>query len=152
MSTEFLRSDATAGTTKKPALPENVTGEKEDLIDTAEHSSIQKRSVEATPEETPVETLAEASSQHEREYVHGMKLMVIMVPVTLVYFLLMLDTSIVSTAVPTITSEFDSLKDIGWYVLHEVSGNVLDLAGANLILLHTGTVARTSSLALHFSL
>ncbi|KAI6085886.1 MFS general substrate transporter [Hypoxylon rubiginosum] len=44
-----------------------------------------------------------------------MKLMVIMVPVTLVYFLLMLDTSIVSTAVPTITSEFDSLKDIGWY-------------------------------------
>ncbi|PYH87574.1 putative MFS transporter [Aspergillus ellipticus CBS 707.79] len=39
----------------------------------------------------------------------------IIFPVTLVYFLLMLDTSIVSTAAPEITSQFDSLLDVGWY-------------------------------------
>ncbi|KAL4997556.1 putative MFS transporter [Aspergillus recurvatus] len=40
---------------------------------------------------------------------------IIIIPTTLVYFLLMLDGSIISVAIPAITSEFDSLLDIGWY-------------------------------------
>ncbi|KAL4803095.1 putative MFS transporter [Aspergillus unguis] len=43
------------------------------------------------------------------------RLMAILFPVTLSYFLLMLDTSIVATAIPEITSRFDSLLDVGWY-------------------------------------
>ncbi|KAF2717802.1 efflux pump [Polychaeton citri CBS 116435] len=35
--------------------------------------------------------------------------------ITLVGFLMLLDSSIVSTAVPKITSEFHSLDDVGWY-------------------------------------
>ncbi|KAL2866060.1 MDR family MFS transporter [Aspergillus lucknowensis] len=40
---------------------------------------------------------------------------IILIPTTLVYFLLMLDGSIISVAIPAITSAFDSLLDIGWY-------------------------------------
>lgn len=116
MATETPRPETTAGDTEKPASTENETQDKDDLIDTPEHSSLQKRSAEQTPEETPVETPAETPAEHEREYVHGIKLFAIMVPTTLVYFLLMLDGSIVSTAIPAITSEFNSLLDIGWYV------------------------------------
>ncbi|KAI4867402.1 MFS general substrate transporter [Hypoxylon rubiginosum] len=115
MATETPRPETTAGDTEKPASTENETQDKDDLIDTPEHSSLQKRSAEQTPEETPVETPAETPAEHEREYVHGIKLFAIMVPTTLVYFLLMLDGSIVSTAIPAITSEFNSLLDIGWY-------------------------------------
>lgn len=39
----------------------------------------------------------------------------IIVPATLVYFLVMLDGSIISTAIPQITVEFNSLLDVGWY-------------------------------------
>ncbi|KAI1098442.1 MFS general substrate transporter, partial [Jackrogersella minutella] len=58
---------------------------------------------------------AEHSQEFNHKYVTGIKLMLILSPITLVYFLLMLDGSIVSTAIPSITSEFNSLLDIGWY-------------------------------------
>lgn len=51
-----------------------------------------------------------------QEYVVGFRAVLVLVPVILVYFLLMLDMSVISTAVPSITSEFNSLLDIGWYV------------------------------------
>ncbi|KAH8892007.1 MFS general substrate transporter [Thozetella sp. PMI_491] len=53
--------------------------------------------------------------EEEREYVSGTKAVMILVPVTLVFFLLMLDSSIIATAIPAITTDFDSLLDIGWY-------------------------------------
>jgi hypothetical protein len=68
----------------------------------------------------------------ERKYVTGLKLLFVLSGVTLVLFLVMLDISIISTvssylfsplgdffdirqAIPRITTEFHSLKDIGWY-------------------------------------
>ncbi|KAH8897375.1 MFS general substrate transporter [Thozetella sp. PMI_491] len=51
----------------------------------------------------------------EHQYLSGVKLFLVLVPCTLVYFLTMLDSSIIATAVPQITSDFDSLLDIGWY-------------------------------------
>lgn len=39
----------------------------------------------------------------------------IMIPVTWAYFLVMLDNSVITTAIPSITSHFNSLLDIGWY-------------------------------------
>jgi hypothetical protein len=52
--------------------------------------------------------------EKNHEYVTGSKLMFILVSATLVYFLLMLDGSVLSTTIPQITSEFDSLLDVGW--------------------------------------
>ncbi|MCJ1386604.1 hypothetical protein MMC17_009730 [Xylographa soralifera] len=60
------------------------------------------------------------------EYGSTGKAIVVLVPVIFVYFLLMLDASVMATAIPSITSEFDSLLDIGWY------GSAYQLASAAL--------------------
>jgi hypothetical protein len=39
----------------------------------------------------------------------------VLVPVILTYFLWFLDLAVISTATPAITSEFNSLVDVGWY-------------------------------------
>ncbi|KAI1762733.1 putative MFS multidrug transporter [Hypoxylon sp. FL1150] len=49
------------------------------------------------------------------DYVTGYKLILLLFSVTTFFCLLMLDMSIISTAVPQITSDFHSLQDIGWY-------------------------------------
>ncbi|OQE43452.1 hypothetical protein PENCOP_c003G08167 [Penicillium coprophilum] len=69
------------------------------------------------PEDIEKKTLDEDSSPKngEREYLTGLKLLFVLSGVTLVCFLVMLDTSIISTAIPRMTSEFHSLSDIGWY-------------------------------------
>ncbi|KAF6806401.1 MFS multidrug transporter [Colletotrichum musicola] len=49
-------------------------------------------------------------------YVTGYKLILAIGALTLSAILINLDSSILSTATPTITDEFHSVKDIGWYV------------------------------------
>ena len=49
------------------------------------------------------------------EWVSGVKLVNIIAAVTLVCLLMLLDSSIIVTAVPRITSDFHSLPDVGWY-------------------------------------
>ncbi|KAL1881219.1 hypothetical protein Daus18300_001070 [Diaporthe australafricana] len=63
-------------------------------------------------------------AEAKQEYVTGIKLVFILVSVTLVYFLLMLDSSIISTAIPQITTDFKALLDVGWY------GSVYQLASS----------------------
>lgn len=46
---------------------------------------------------------------------HGLKLVAIVVALALSIFLVSLDMTIVSTAIPRITDEFQSLPDVGWY-------------------------------------
>ncbi|KAF4988707.1 hypothetical protein FGRMN_9600 [Fusarium graminum] len=53
--------------------------------------------------------------EEEHEWVTGWKLASMMTSLTLAAFLMLLDMSIISTAVPRITSDFHSLPDIGWY-------------------------------------
>jgi hypothetical protein len=54
-------------------------------------------------------------SEPVAEYVTGVKLAVIVAAVSVASFLMLLDTMIVSTAIPRITDEFHSLADVGWY-------------------------------------
>ncbi|KAH8427735.1 MDR family MFS transporter [Aspergillus melleus] len=49
------------------------------------------------------------------EYPTGLSVTFILTSVTLAYFLFFLDLAVISTATPAITSEFDSLVDVGWY-------------------------------------
>ncbi|OAT01728.1 MFS transporter, variant [Blastomyces dermatitidis ER-3] len=49
------------------------------------------------------------------EYPHKFALTLILTSVTLTYFLFFLDLAVISTATPAITSDFDSLVDVGWY-------------------------------------
>ncbi|KAH8684457.1 major facilitator superfamily domain-containing protein [Tricladium varicosporioides] len=64
-------------------------------------------------EEAQVEPLE--APEEEWEYITGFKLFCVIGMVTLTCFLMLLDTSIVATAVPQITSDFHSLEDVGWY-------------------------------------
>ncbi|OLN93194.1 putative HC-toxin efflux carrier TOXA 21 [Colletotrichum chlorophyti] len=54
--------------------------------------------------------------EEDHEYITGFKLIAVLGSVTLTAFLMLLDGSIIGTAVPSITSEFHSLDDVGWYV------------------------------------
>ncbi|KAF2425518.1 efflux pump [Tothia fuscella] len=49
------------------------------------------------------------------EYITGLKLYLVLASVTLIAFLIMLDMSIIVTAIPQITTDFHALSDVGWY-------------------------------------
>ncbi|WQF78922.1 Putative major facilitator superfamily, MFS transporter superfamily [Colletotrichum destructivum] len=49
------------------------------------------------------------------KYLSGASLVVVITCVVVVAWLMFLDSSIIVTAIPAITDEFHSLKDIGWY-------------------------------------
>lgn len=51
----------------------------------------------------------------QNEYPRGLARTLILGPVTLAYFLWFLDLAVVSTATPAITTQFNSLTDVGWY-------------------------------------
>ncbi len=59
------------------------------------------------------------NADKDEEYVHvfptGFKLASILAAVVVSYFLVFLDLAVMSTVTPAITSEFNSLVDIGWY-------------------------------------
>ncbi|KAL5379303.1 hypothetical protein DPSP01_008575 [Paraphaeosphaeria sporulosa] len=55
------------------------------------------------------------SGNAEMHYVSGFRLFMVVASISLITFLLLLDQSILSTAIPHITSQFHSLPDVGWY-------------------------------------
>jgi hypothetical protein len=55
-------------------------------------------------------------NEEEDAYLTGFALFSVLLSLVLVIFLMMLDTSIVATAIPRITTQFHSLDDVGWYV------------------------------------
>ncbi|KAI1800663.1 efflux pump [Daldinia bambusicola] len=57
----------------------------------------------------------EIHHDNSTQYVTGIKLALIVASVTLACFLMLLDTMVVSTAIPRITDTFNSLPDVGWY-------------------------------------
>ncbi|CEL09673.1 hypothetical protein ASPCAL12806 [Aspergillus calidoustus] len=59
--------------------------------------------------------VAESDNPAPEEWISGIPLFMVVSGVTLVVFLMLLDTSIVATAVPKITNHFHSLQDVAWY-------------------------------------
>ncbi|KAB8071230.1 major facilitator superfamily domain-containing protein [Aspergillus leporis] len=57
----------------------------------------------------------ELAQNEERQYITGLKLAMVVSAVTRVYFLVLLDTSIIVNAIPVITTHFHSLEDLGSY-------------------------------------
>lgn len=55
------------------------------------------------------------SSTSDENYLTGHALFTLMVGLTMAAFLLMIDSTVLVTAIPTITSAFNSLDDVGWY-------------------------------------
>lgn len=59
------------------------------------------------------------------EYPSGLKLYLITLALCLGVFLMALDNSIIATAIPKITGEFNSLDDVGWYGSGECSDPIV---------------------------
>ncbi|KAK0630993.1 efflux pump [Bombardia bombarda] len=49
------------------------------------------------------------------DYVTGVQLVLVISSVALACFLMLIDTMVISTAIPRITDQFHSLADVGWY-------------------------------------
>ncbi|PQE16935.1 major facilitator superfamily transporter protein [Rutstroemia sp. NJR-2017a BBW] len=71
------------------------------------------------PTSVKLESQEEVSSTsvdgEEANYPHGLKLYVILAALCLSVFLVALDQTIIATAIPKITDQFNSIQDIGWY-------------------------------------
>ncbi|KAK4126937.1 MFS general substrate transporter [Parathielavia appendiculata] len=62
----------------------------------------------------------------EPQWMTGRQLHILSACFTISMFLIMLDTSVIATAIPRITDEFHSLQDIGWYVsIYQLASAVL---------------------------
>ncbi|KAK7555885.1 MFS gliotoxin efflux transporter glia [Phyllosticta citricarpa] len=76
-----------------------------------EKAKIQANDVEAYTAEDRAKLEPVVSS----EYPTGLKLAIIVIAVILAIFLVALDMTIVATAIPKITDDFNSLDQVGWY-------------------------------------
>ncbi|KAJ7165596.1 major facilitator superfamily transporter [Mycena crocata] len=68
-------------------------------------SDLKEQNEKATP----------AVTDYNIEYPQGVKLFLITIALCLSVFLVALDNTIIATAIPKITDEFQSLDDVGWY-------------------------------------
>jgi len=66
-----------------------------------------------------VESIDEKSAAPQTDadvvYPSGARVVLILVALCMSVFLVALDQTIISTAIPKITDQFDSINDIGWY-------------------------------------
>ncbi|KAH8898745.1 MFS gliotoxin efflux transporter glia [Thozetella sp. PMI_491] len=67
------------------------------------------------PIDKPVDAVDQPASSNHDEYPGGFKLLAITVGLVLSIFLSALDTTIIATAIPSITDEFGSIRNIAWY-------------------------------------
>ncbi|XPS95368.1 hypothetical protein M3J09_004659 [Ascochyta lentis] len=91
-------------------------------VDAMVHDSLDQfgGAMKETPSSVAIGTNSEADvplvTDHPMpSFLDGFPLWAFLISMTVVYFLMMLDMSILSTAIPYITDEFSSLLDVGWY-------------------------------------
>lgn len=65
--------------------------------------------------QTTATVTATDENQDDAKYLNGWKLVLITIGLCLAVFILTLDNTILSTALPRLTAEFDSIADVGWY-------------------------------------
>lgn len=82
----------------------------------SEHASTENAEKSNEPATAAMERITTEDINAERiDYPHGIKLAVILFALCCAVFLVALDQTIIATAIPKITDEFKSIRDIGWY-------------------------------------
>lgn len=94
------------GTTEKSAV---VQPSKEIVVD---EDSAPPKSGDGTGDEAPAE---ETETEDDSKYLSGVKLGILSLGLCLTTFVIALDNTIIATAIPKITTVFNSLDDVGWY-------------------------------------
>lgn len=110
----------------EPAMP----------VPSNEHKLVESSSM-TDNEKSPSPQLQPGEDEHT--YLTGIKLYLVLACATAASFLMLLDLSILATAIPRITSQFHSLPDVGWY------GSAYQLA-RYIFLSHSGLVVETNKL------
>ncbi|KAJ5796867.1 uncharacterized protein N7518_005407 [Penicillium psychrosexuale] len=83
------------------------------IADPLDPLQIQQTEKKRTP--TPIDDSGPHSSQKEPQYPGKAKLILITLSLSLCMFLVGLDNTIISSAIPKITDDFNALEDVGWY-------------------------------------
>ncbi|KAK8021792.1 hypothetical protein PG990_006930 [Apiospora arundinis] len=74
-----------------------------------------QQTVSSTPSEAVATESHDGLQQQQPEYVTGIRLVLVITSAIVACFLMLVDTMVISTAIPRITDEFRSLADVGWY-------------------------------------
>lgn len=82
---------------------------------TTESAHSSKDSLEKEPHASPEEDGGPLEPVESSMYPNAAKLAFLLLAVVLSVFLVALDMTIIATAIPSITDEFHSLQDVGWY-------------------------------------
>lgn len=91
----------------------SIAGEREIIIDDKINnvlSTVEKPSLEAE-EAAHAEEIDDAGV----EYPKGLRLVLIIFGLAMAVFLVFLDMTLIATAIPAITNQFNSLQHVGWY-------------------------------------
>ncbi|THV48123.1 hypothetical protein BGAL_0267g00130 [Botrytis galanthina] len=100
------------------ATDSTSSSDREKVDKTEAHDSFSQKQpvVSMSPKDsTPAATERPVSVNNEPQYPEGLKLVTIILALCLAVFLVALDQTIISTAIPKITDHFKSTGDIGWY-------------------------------------
>ncbi|KAK6581379.1 hypothetical protein PZA11_006070 [Diplocarpon coronariae] len=108
--TASTREDAKRAGAEATKPPRPVT-------ETIEASTVAKDEGRSTEEEAQ----ARSDAGQDLQYPHGVKLWIILGALCLAVFLVALDQTIISTAIPKITDRFQSIKDIGCLPIGAIS-------------------------------
>ncbi|GAP89073.1 putative MFS aflatoxin efflux [Rosellinia necatrix] len=100
------------GTNRDPP-PATAIGQVRDAEKSQEDPAGIENDNDNTAELTTAQTTTSTNTNHE--YPTGIRLGLVLSSVYISLFLVSLDRLIVTTAIPAITNEFDSLPDVGWY-------------------------------------
>lgn len=100
------------GTQAQPSEPRKSTDTAPRENTTVTETEKEKGGLEVTGKD---DAEAEDEVEDESKYLSGFKLAILSIGLCLVTFVIALDNTIIATAIPKITTVFNSLEDVGWY-------------------------------------
>jgi MFS family permease len=109
--------DASGTVADDPSLSRHVDGDAEKTAHKANAAASTKTALDTTEptEKTSQDDQDEDEDEDESHYPSGPKLWLLTFGLCLTTFVIALDNTIIATAIPKITTVFNSLGDVGWY-------------------------------------
>lgn len=98
---------------EKSIIEQNVTILNQDAVPQPQNESGKLQTIERTESTATISSADEADDA--MEYKQGSQLYLLTFGLAVATFVVALDNTIIATAIPRITTVFDSLNDVGWY-------------------------------------
>ena len=114
-STNFEGQDRQESTVTATAATKPNAENEAQTTTQAEEQPEKAEALERTVSTATASSAAEPGEDNESEYMKGSKLYLLTFGLFLATFVVALDNTIISTAIPRITTVFNSLDDVGWY-------------------------------------